>query len=75
MRRSATNFCGTVPLTSPEYGHMVRSVRIDRMRRRAYTAREDVEMRSDWMNKLGMARGWLLGAAVIVAALVYLVRR
>jgi hypothetical protein len=32
-------------------------------------------MRSDWANKVGVARGWLLAGAVIVAALVYLIRR
>ena len=32
-------------------------------------------MRCDWINRLGVVRGWLLGAAVIVAALVYLFRR
>jgi hypothetical protein len=37
----------------------------------------DVEMRSDWGNKLAVAWGWLVGAAaaVVVAALVYLLRR
>jgi hypothetical protein len=32
-------------------------------------------MRSDWTNKLGVARGWLLATAVVVAAFVYLMRR
>jgi hypothetical protein len=32
-------------------------------------------MRSDWANKLGAARGWLLGAAVVVAGLICLLRR
>lgn len=32
-------------------------------------------MRSDWANKLGRMRGWLLGAAVIVVGFVYLLRR
>ena len=32
-------------------------------------------MRSDWVNRLGTVRGWLLGAAVIVVGLVYLLRR
>jgi hypothetical protein len=32
-------------------------------------------MRSDWVNKLGVMRGWLMGAAVVVVALVYLLRR
>lgn len=35
----------------------------------------NVEMRSDWVNKLGAVRGWLMGAAVVVIALVYLLRR
>jgi hypothetical protein len=34
-----------------------------------------VEMRSDWGNKLGKVRGWLMGAAVVVIGLVYLLRR
>jgi hypothetical protein len=32
-------------------------------------------MRSDWVNKLGAVRGWLLGTAVVVVGLVYLLRR
>jgi hypothetical protein len=32
-------------------------------------------MRSDWVKKLGVARGWLMGAAVVVVALAYLLRR
>jgi hypothetical protein len=32
-------------------------------------------MRSDWAKKLGVARGWLMGAAVFVVAIVYLLRR
>jgi hypothetical protein len=39
------------------------------------SSERDAEMRSDWGNKLGVTRGWLLGAAVVVAALVYLLRR
>ena len=41
----------------------------------AILSERDVEMRSDWGNKLGAARGWLMGAAVVVIALVYLLRR
>jgi hypothetical protein len=40
-----------------------------------YTRLRGVEMRSDWGKKLGVARGWLMGAAVVVIALVYLLRR
>jgi hypothetical protein len=32
-------------------------------------------MNSDWMKRLGMARAWILGAALVVAAVVWLVRR
>jgi hypothetical protein len=32
-------------------------------------------MRSDWVKKLGMARGWVLGVAVVIAGLVCLLRR
>ncbi len=32
-------------------------------------------MRSDWGNKLGTVRGWLMGTAVIVIAIVYFLRR
>jgi hypothetical protein len=32
-------------------------------------------MRSDWGNKLGTVRVWLLGAAVVVVGLAYLLRR
>jgi len=32
-------------------------------------------MRSDWVGKLGAVRGWLMGAAVVVIAVVYLLRR
>jgi hypothetical protein len=32
-------------------------------------------MRSDWMKKLGLARAWLMGAAVVVVAAAYLLRR
>jgi hypothetical protein len=34
-----------------------------------------VEMRSDWVDKLGRVRGWLMGAVVVVVGLVYLLRR
>jgi len=32
-------------------------------------------MRSDWGRKLGVARVWLLGAGVVVIALIYLLKR
>ncbi len=32
-------------------------------------------MRSDWVKRLGEARGWVLGAAVVVAGLFCLLRR
>jgi hypothetical protein len=32
-------------------------------------------MRNYWVNKLGTVRGWLLGAAVVVVGLAYLLRR
>ena len=34
-----------------------------------------VAMRSDWVDKLGRVRGWLMGAVVVVVGLVYLLRR
>jgi hypothetical protein len=41
----------------------------------SYTSEGMLKMRSDWANRLGIARGWLLAGAVAVAALVYLIRR
>ena len=45
------------------------------LKKRAILYKAEVEMRSDWSDKLGVARGWLLGVGVVVIALIYLLKR
>jgi len=57
-----------------EFGHLFEPIELI-VALPGYTSNRSVEMRSDWGRKLGVARVWLLGAGVVVIALIYLLKR